>query len=105
MNHYSFCSKTKSVQYNATLSITGAIWETSQTKVYNKLRLESLRINQNDGLDIFVHYIKLKQQVCNHIWIICYQSTISLSTQISEDLATYQVLTKVRNELKQSKTT
>ena len=42
-NNDSFCSKIESVQYNAALAITGAIRGTSQTKLYNKLGLESLR--------------------------------------------------------------
>ena len=39
----SFSSKTESVQYNASLAITGAIGETSQEKLYQELGLESLR--------------------------------------------------------------
>ena len=39
----SFSSKTESVQYNASLAITGAIRETSQEKLYQELGLESLR--------------------------------------------------------------
>ena len=43
-NNDSFCSK--SVQYKAVLAITGAIQETSQTKLKNELGLESLRSRQ-----------------------------------------------------------
>ena len=42
----SFCSKIESIQYNAALAITGAIQGTSQTKLYRKLGLESLRSKQ-----------------------------------------------------------
>ena len=42
-NNASFCSKIESIQYNPALAITGAIRGTSQTKIYNKLGLESLR--------------------------------------------------------------
>ena len=38
----SFCSKIESIQYNAALAITGAIRQTSQTKLYRKLGLESI---------------------------------------------------------------
>ena len=39
----SFSSKIESVQYNASLAITGAIRGTSQGKLYQELGLESLR--------------------------------------------------------------
>ena len=42
-NNDSFSSKIESVQYNAVLAITGPIRGISQTKLYNGLRLESLR--------------------------------------------------------------
>ena len=42
-NNDSFCSRTESVQYNELLAITGAIPGTSQTKLYRKLGLQSLR--------------------------------------------------------------
>ena len=38
----SFCNKLESVQYNAALGITGAIWGTSKIKVYKVLSLEFL---------------------------------------------------------------
>ena len=42
-NNDSFCSKIESIQYDAALATTGAIRGTSQTKLYNKLGLKSLR--------------------------------------------------------------
>ena len=39
----SICGKIESLQYNAALAITGVIRGTLQTKIYNELRLESLR--------------------------------------------------------------
>ena len=39
----SFCSKIESIQYNAALAITGAIRQTSQTKLYRKLGLGSIK--------------------------------------------------------------
>ena len=39
----SFSSKIESVQYNASLVITGAIGDTSQEKLYQELGFESLR--------------------------------------------------------------
>ena len=41
-NNKSLCQKTEATQYNAALSITGAIKGTSQIKIYNELGLESL---------------------------------------------------------------
>ena len=38
-----FCNRIESVQYNTALVITGVIRETSETILYNKLGLESLR--------------------------------------------------------------
>ena len=42
-NNQSFIDKIESVQYNAALAITGAIRETSRTKLYKELGLESLK--------------------------------------------------------------
>ena len=39
----SFCEKLESVQYKAALAITGAIHGTSREKIYQELRLESLK--------------------------------------------------------------
>ena len=39
----SFCEKLESVQYNATLAITGAIQGSSCKKLYQELGLESLK--------------------------------------------------------------
>ena len=39
----SFCEKLESVQYKATLAITGAMQGTSCDKIYQELRLESLK--------------------------------------------------------------
>ena len=47
-------SKQESIQYNATLAITGAIERTSRSKLYKELGLES-----HDGLlDFFMHFEK-----------------------------------------------
>ena len=45
-NNESFSNKSERVQYNAALAITGAIRGTSQTKLYNKLGLESLKFRR-----------------------------------------------------------
>ena len=42
-NNESLSQKIKSVQYNATLAITGALKGASQMKLYNELGLESLK--------------------------------------------------------------
>ena len=39
----SFCGKLELVQYKAPLAITGAIYGTSRDKIYQELRLESLK--------------------------------------------------------------
>ena len=39
----SLCEKIESVQYKAALAITGAIQGTSREKMYQELRLESLK--------------------------------------------------------------
>ena len=43
-NNESSNHKTEKIQYNAALSITGAIKGTSQNKLYSKLVFESLKI-------------------------------------------------------------
>ena len=43
LKNESFCQKLESYQYNAALAITGAIRDTSQTKIYKELGLESLK--------------------------------------------------------------
>ena len=93
-NNDSFCSKIESVQYNAALAITGAIRGTSQTKLYNKLGLESLRSKRwfrhlctlykikTTGLPPYLN--NMLPKVTHH-----YQ------TRNSEDLATYQTRTNI----------
>ena len=39
----SFCEKLKSEQYKAALVITGAIQGTSHSKIYEELRIESIK--------------------------------------------------------------
>ena len=45
-NNKRFCQKLKSKQYNAALAITGPIRDTSQTKIYKELGLESLKFRR-----------------------------------------------------------
>ena len=45
-NNESFCQQIESVQYNASLAITGAITGTSRLKLYNKIGLKSLNCRQ-----------------------------------------------------------
>ena len=45
-NNGSLCQKTESLQYQTALAITGAIHETSQTKLYNELGTESMKLRQ-----------------------------------------------------------
>ena len=44
-NNGSLCQKIESVQYEAALAITGAIHGTSQTKLYNELGIESMKLS------------------------------------------------------------
>ena len=45
-NNESFCNLIERVQYNAALTITGAIRGTSQLKIYNELGFESLKFRR-----------------------------------------------------------
>ena len=45
-NDKRFCTKIEHIQCNATLAITSAIKETSQTKLYKELELESLKFRR-----------------------------------------------------------
>ena len=45
-NNEGFCQKLESYQYNVALAITGAIRDTSQTKIYKDLGLESLKFRR-----------------------------------------------------------
>ena len=44
--NYYFCKKMESVQYNAALTITGAVKGISQAKLYKELGLESLKLRR-----------------------------------------------------------
>ena len=45
-NNVRLCQKIESIQYQAALAITGAIHGTSQTKLYNELGIESMKLRQ-----------------------------------------------------------
>ena len=45
-NNGSLCQKIESIQYQAALAITGAIHGTSQTKLYQELGIESMKLRQ-----------------------------------------------------------
>ena len=45
-NNESFCQQIESVQYNASLAITGAIKGTSRLKLYNEIGLEALKFRR-----------------------------------------------------------
>ena len=46
LNNESFCTKIEHILYNAALAITGAIKETSEAKLHEKLGLESLKFRR-----------------------------------------------------------
>ena len=74
-NHESFCQQIKSVQCNASLAITGAIKGTSRFKIYNKIGLESLKLD-NDSED-FVPFEKLKVLGCLHTCLTLLQKAVT----------------------------
>ena len=67
-NNGSLCQKIESIQYQAALAITGAIHGTSQTKLYNELGIESMKLRQwfrhviffkiqSNGLPQYLNYL------------------------------------------------
>ena len=46
LNNGSFCQKIESIQYQAAIAITGAIYGTSQTKLCKELGIESMKLRQ-----------------------------------------------------------
>ena len=46
LKNESFCNRIEKVQYNAAFATTDAIRETSQTKIYEELGLESLKFRR-----------------------------------------------------------
>ena len=51
-NNGSFCQKIESIQYQAALAITCAIHETSQTKLFNELGIESMKSGNGAGVSV-----------------------------------------------------
>ena len=59
-----FCNKIETVQYNAALSITGAIRGTSRERLYQELGLESLA--QRRWFHRLVHFFKIVRGFCQN---------------------------------------
>ena len=92
LNNDSFCSKIEKIQYNAALAIAGAIQGTSQTKLSNKLGLESLRSRR-----WFRHLCTLYKIKTTGLapYLNMLPKVTHYQTPNSEDLATYQTRTNI----------
>ena len=94
----SFCSKIESIQYNAALAITGAIRQTSQTKLYRKLGLESIESWWWFRHLCTLYKIKttgLPPYLNNMLPKVLPKVTHHYQTQNSEDLAIYQTRSNI----------
>ena len=60
-NDGNLCQKIESIQYQAALAITGSIHGTSQTKLYNELGIESMKLRQ--GFRPLLFFSKYNQVV------------------------------------------
>ena len=73
--HKSFHAKLESLQYNATLTITGAIKGCSTQKIYQELGLESLK-SWYFATEKWVFCMEFSKVNHRHIFLILYQITI-----------------------------
>ena len=87
-----FCSKLKSVQYDAALAITGVIHRTSQTKLYVELGLKSLKARRLFRRLCCFHKFKYYGLPPYLFQLILHQSHF-YNTHNSEDIPTYHCRT------------
>ena len=86
-NNESFCQQIESVQYNASLAITGAIKGTSRLKLYNEIGLESLKIRQ--WFRKFYAFYKIKSTgLSSYLFDLILKSSHMNNTRSLEDVAT-----------------
>ena len=82
-----FCSKLENVQYNAALAITRVIRETSETKLYVELRLETLKARR--WFKRLCCFYKFKSYgLLPHLFQLIPQESHSYNTRNSEDIST-----------------
>ena len=87
-NNQAFSNKLEAVQYNAALAITGAIWGTSKTKIYQELGLESLKSCR--WFRRLCYFYKIKNYgLPEYLFQLISVDTHSCNTRISENIATY----------------
>ena len=93
-NNESLYQKTENVQYNAALTITSTIKSTSQMKLYNELRLESLKFwRQFRKLCLFFKIIK--HGLPEYLFKLTPQSNHQYNTRTNEDITTFYCRTDV----------
>ena len=74
-NNESFCHQIESVQYNASLAITGAIKGISRLKLYNEIGFESLMFRQ--WFRKRCTFYKIKVLVCLHTCLTLFQNAVT----------------------------
>ena len=84
-----FYSKIESSQYNAVLAINGAVQRTSQTKIFNELGLESIRLRQS-FISLCARYKISTTGLPSYLNIVLQKAMDHYQTQNWVDLATYQ---------------
>ena len=82
-------SKLESTQYNTTLSITGAIKETSRSKLYKELGLESLK-SQRTLRHLCAFHKMVSICLPTYLFKLIPQSTYAYQTRTSINISTYQ---------------
>ena len=84
----------ETIQYNTALTITGAIYGTSQIKLYHQLGLETLEFGQLLRKLCFLRLTKLAYQNIYSIWYnnMLHIATISTALgQLRQDVITFYV--------------
>ena len=91
-NNQAFSNKLEVVRYNAALGITGAIRDTSKTKLYQELGLESLKPRR--WLRRLCYFYKIKNYGLPEYFLkLIPVDTHSYNTHISENITTYHCRT------------
>ena len=89
----SFCKKLESVQYNAALTITGAIKGTSQVKLYKELGLESLKLRRK--LKCLCIFYKIKTAgLSSYLFSLIPNTVHSYQTRTMDNVTKYQCRTE-----------
>ena len=91
-----FCSKRESVQYNVVLTITGDIRGRSQTKLYVKLGIESLKARR--WFRKLCYFYKYKSYgIPPYLFQLTPHESHSYNTRNFEDVPTYRCRTDLFN--------